>query len=124
MTTTQAPHETNPLTDSRSYYKPEEQWAELTLGELATQGGRITRVRFLTQRVGGGHHLYDLSYVHGALRDGTKVRVLGVPHIALEARTRIKPRLVSWAVDQGVNGKEMGLLDDADDGGTWSVLYD
>lgn len=107
--------ETNGLIDSDGYYDRE--WAHMRLAELKAQGGRVTRVRFLTERVMGAQ-MCDLSYVHGELKDGTPVRVDALPALYMVPRRAVKGALIEWAKDEGVFAKGIGLLDD----GNWSVL--
>lgn len=110
-------NETNGLTDSDTYYSRE--FAHMRLAQLVAQGGKVTRVRFLTERHYGGR-VADLSYVHGELADGTPVRVEGLPALYLAAWKRgVYSELIAWAKDEGVYAKGCGLLDESN----WSVLY-
>lgn len=90
---------------------------ELTLGEVAARKGRVTRVRVLTERVFGSY-LFDTSYVHATLPDGTIVRVR-VEVENLIPRNRYKGALIDWAKREGVYAKGIGLLDE----GNWSILW-
>lgn len=103
--------DSNPLTDPDAYYK--DQMVAASLKEIATSGGRITRVRWL-----GEGRIADLSYVHGVLGDGTKVFVSDLPGAMLVRRWEMKKVMVEWAKSVGVYGKGVGLLDD----GVWSVM--
>lgn len=101
--------EANPLGDSDAYYQRE--WEHMTLAALRNEGGRVTRVRWLTEG------LYaDLSYVHGVLPDGRPVRLTDAPMSCL-ARKRMG-MLIDWAKVSGVFAKGIGLLDQ----GNWSTL--
>ena len=101
--------ETNPLGDSHAYYNRE--WEHMTLDSLRDAGGKVTRVRWLTER-----QYADLSYVHGVLPDGRPVRLDGTPVGGL-TRDRMGI-LIEWAKEQGVFAKGIGLLDQ----GNWSTL--
>lgn len=109
--------ETNGLNDPDGYYNRE--WAHMRLAELSAKGGKVTRVRFLTEKI-MGVRLADLSYVHGVLPDGTPVRLEGLPAL-FRARWKqeVKKELIEWAKSEGVFAKGIGLLDE----GNWSVMY-
>ena len=109
--------ETNGLNDPNAYYDRE--WAHMRLAELVAKGGKITRVRFLTERVMGGR-VADLSYVHGVLPDGTPVRVDGLPALFLASwKKGVYSELIKWAKSEGVYAKGIGLIDESN----WSVMY-
>lgn len=75
---------------------------------------RITRLRLLTER---GYPYFDISYCYGELKDGTSVRLDGMPmHLS---RRNPKGDLIKLAQEAGVFAKGLGLLDE----GNWSVLY-
>ena len=85
--------------------------ATMTLGELAKAGGRIVRVRFIGgDCIPGRGRCYDSSYVHGELKDGTRVRVTGL-WASLTPRHKINAELIRWAKDEKVYAKGLGLLD-------------
>lgn len=92
---------------------------DMTLAELAAQGGRIVRVRWI-----GGDYLpgrgkcYDLSYVQGELKDGRRVSLTHLPAAFLVPRRQIKGALIEWAKEEKVFAKGLGLLDD----GNFSIL--
>lgn len=74
---------------------------------------RITRLRLLTEP---GYPYFDISYCYGELKDGTAVRLDGVPmHISRKAP---KADLIAWAKSEGAFAKGLGLLDESN----WSVL--
>lgn len=101
--------ETNGLLDPNAYHS-EEIIGSVHLGDSRLV--RIERVRFLTDR---GLPFMDLSYCHGRLRDGSKVRVdLGRHQFG--RRTYLR-ELVSCAKAAGRYGKSLGLLD------TISICY-
>ena len=110
-------NETNPLIDPDAYY--ESDFVFMNLSELAAKGGRVTRVRFLTDFWPGMGKIADLSYCHGTLPDGTRVHVnvtggdlMGCP------MNKITGELINWAKKEGVFAKGIGLLDR----GNWSIL--
>ncbi len=59
-----------------------------TLEDLLAEGGKLTRIRLLTER---GFPFMDISYVYGQLADGTEVRLydgeLDPKHMGLKRRT-------------------------------------
>ena len=110
MTTTDH-RQTNGLEDPTAYYS--EEFAFMSLKELASAGGRITRVRLLKEagRV-------DLSYVHGTLPSGQTVHVWNPGFYLLPVRA-VKGELIAWAKEEGVYAKGIGLLDEAN----WSIAW-
>ena len=108
--------ETNSLTDHDAYFTALSESVEMTLKGLSAAKGKVTRVRMLTEKRGPVRYA-DISYVHGVLPDGRMVRVIltgesiGVPFGAM------KGNLIRWAIEEGVYGKGIGLLDN------WSVMY-
>lgn len=101
--------ETNGLSNGTLYHSQVAQ-AYLTLRELADKGGRITRVRILTEG-----RLCDVSYVHGTLPDGTVVTINThhMPQVHLILRHELKKTLIEWAKAEHVYAKGLGLIDDA-----------
>lgn len=89
----------------------------MTLAGVAREGGRISRVRILTERVPGEGRVADVSYVHATMPDGSIVPVKGVA-IYLAPFHSIKAEFVAWAREEGVYAKALGLLDEAN----WSVM--
>jgi hypothetical protein len=109
--------ETNGLTDPDAYYDRE--WEHMRLAELVAKGGKVTRVRFLTEKRMGVRYA-DLSYVHGVLPDGTPVRLEGIPAIFVARwKDEVLKELIEWAKSERVFAKGIGLLDQ----GNWSVMY-
>lgn len=81
---------------------------------LQEKGGRITRLRLLTEP---GFPFYDVSYCHGTLPDG---RIVPVDIYTGQIPRRNTMRyLVDLAKREGFNAKRIGLLDR----GNWSILY-
>lgn len=92
----------------------------MSLRELSDKGGRITRVRLLTESW-AGTRMADISYIHGQLPDGT---IVPVRHDEagsgpLWGPKGMKAQFIEWAKSQGVFAKGLGLLDE----NNWSVLY-
>jgi hypothetical protein len=84
---------------------------DYTLSELKAAGGRVCRVRIFREC-----GMMDLSSAHGVV-NGEMVRITQLPHIFCPTR-HFKGQLISWAKDEGVFAKGIGLLDE----GNWSVL--
>lgn len=84
-----------------------------TLSELVAAGGKISRLRLLTER---GYPAYDISYCHATLPNGQVVPVhvdcMRLPKPAL------KSGLIAWAKREKVFAKNLGLLDEDN----WSIL--
>ena len=90
---------------------------EMTLGELVRKGGKVTRVRLLTEVWPGRGRMADISYIHGTLPSGKVVPLrLGVYGGPLRG---LKGDFIAWAKEEGVFAKGCGLLDEAN----WSILY-
>lgn len=90
---------------------------QMTLGALVAAGGRVTRVRLLTEVWPGRGRMADISYIHGTLPSG-KVVPLYVD-VQSGALRDLKGEFIAWARREGVYAKGCGLLDEAN----WSVLY-
>jgi hypothetical protein len=111
--------ETNPLGDEGHNWENFEDDA-ITLAELQARGGRISRLRFLTE---SGYPYMDVSYVQGVLPNGRNVSI----NIQGDCSRIRKGRgsepymsdLIAWAQDEGVFGKGIGMLDR----GVWSILH-
>jgi hypothetical protein len=105
--------EDNPLPsadylDSVDYSEP------MTLREVQEAGGRVTRLRMLTDR---GCPFLDISYIHATLPDGRTVSVLGTS--TQPDKRNIKGSLIEWARREGFNAKALGMLDREN----WSILW-
>jgi hypothetical protein len=83
-------------------------------------GGRITRLRILSDVIPGVGRIADVSYIHATLPDGTRHEVLtgSAPWGPGFALGQLKGYLIQWARTEGVFAKGLGLLDEA----VWSVL--
>lgn len=112
MTATTTAQETNPIAEG---YYDEMASGSVTLAEVARRGGKVTRVRFLTERTPRGV-VADLSYVHAVI-DGKRHNVR-VDMGYLIPRHQLKGELIAWAKREGVYAKALGLLDEHN----WSVL--
>lgn len=89
---------------------------QMTLGELVRQGGKVTRVRLLTERWPSGR-MADISYIHGTLPNGTVVPLY--VDVVTSTLRGVKGDFIEWAKREGVYAKACGLLDESN----WSVLY-
>lgn len=110
--------ETNGLTDGAAYHDSVDYSAHpYTLADLQAAGGKITRVRLLTETVPGAGRYVDVSYIHAVLPDGRTVPV----HNGLDNMTplrQLKAKMIDWAKREGVYAKQLGLLDS----GNWSTI--
>jgi hypothetical protein len=90
---------------------------QMTLGELVRQGGKVSRLRLLTEVWPGRGRMVDISYAHGTLPNGQIVPL----YINCETGSmrELKGDLIEWAKREGVYAKGCGLLDESN----WSVLY-
>ncbi len=108
--------ETNGLLDGAAYHAEVSYEDEMTLGEFARAGGKITRLRIL----GGGRDdgfYCDISYVHGVLPDGKIVPLHQDFPMCFPVR-ETKKHLIEWAKEHKVYAVGVGLLDE----GNWSTL--
>lgn len=109
-------NETNGLVNGTEYHAQVDYSRFWSLSEVAEAGGKISRVRLLTENV-GGRILCDVSYIHATLPDGTTVNVRnGIDN--LTPRFRLKAEMIAWAKREGVFAKGIDLLNE----GNWSVL--
>jgi hypothetical protein len=108
--------ETNPLPDGGHDFANFEEDG-MSLSQLAAAGGRVTRLRLLTEN---GYPYMDISYCHGTLPNGRNVHIDGAPSSLRKAKGSVPVLrdLVEWAKEEGVHGKRIGLLDE----GNWSIL--
>lgn len=84
------------------------------VAEFAQVGGRITRLRLLTDP---GFPFFDVSYCHGTLPSGVIVPVdLGYSQLPRRGTSRF---IVEQAIADGYSAKVLGLLDR----GNWSILW-
>lgn len=117
IASTYGTRETNPLPDGGHDWDNFEQDA-ITLHELARRGGRISRLRMLTEP---GTPFLDVSYCHGILPNGRNVRLNVAPPMLRKGRGSepYMSDMIAWAKDEGVHGKSIGMLDR----GVWSILH-
>jgi hypothetical protein len=108
--------ETNGLVDGAAYHASVDYSRTLSLKEVSDAGGKITRVRLLTERV-MGRTLCDVSYIHATLPDGTTVNVQNGLNNLTPYRT-LKAEMIAWAKREGVFAKGIDLLNE----GNWSTL--
>lgn len=104
-------NETNPIWASEATHETVDFSVHCTLGDPRVK--RVLRLRMLTEP---GYPYFDISYCYAELKDGTQVRLAGVP--AQVGRKTIKRDLIAWAREEGAYAKGLGLLDDS----TWSIL--
>jgi hypothetical protein len=103
----------NPLLDP-TYHESVDHTEPMTLREVQDAGGRVTRLRMLTDR---GCPFLDISYIHATLPDGRIVSVLGTS--TQPSKRNIKGSLIEWARREGFNAKALGMLDREN----WSILW-
>lgn len=109
--------QSNGLVDGAAYHAQVDYTRFWTLAEVAEAKGTITRLRLLTERIGGVLRV-DVSYVNATLPNGQIVNVQnGVDN--LTPMRELKGELIAWAKREGVYAKGLGLLDS----GNWSVQY-
>lgn len=109
-------NETNGLINGHEYHEAVDYTEQYTLAEVKAEGGKITRVRILTERTYGGT-LCDISYIHATLPNGKTVPVR-VEVDNLTPRRNLKKAFLDWAQREGVFAKSIGLIDE----GNWSIL--
>lgn len=109
-------HETNGLVNGSAYHEQVDYTGRpYSLKQVAEEGGRITRLRILTERTYGGT-LCDVSYIHATLPSGATVPVQN--HLNnLTPLKALKGELIKWAAREKVYAKALGLLDE----GNWSI---
>lgn len=111
--------ETNGLVNGHEYhaqvdYSP---GARYSLKQVAEEGGKITRLRILTEKVPMAGVFCDISYINATLPDG-KIVAVDHPLNNMMPKKELMGELIKWAKAQGVFAKSVGLLDK----GNWSEL--
>jgi hypothetical protein len=107
--------QTNGLVDGAAYHAQADYSRFYSLREIKELGGKITRVRILTERTFGGT-LCDISYINATLKDGSTVGVR--VHVDnLTPLRNLKKAMLDWAQREGVFAKSIGLIDE----GNWSI---
>lgn len=117
MNAAYAANETNGLIDGAVYHREVDYSDFYTLADVKAAGGKITRVRLLTQRWPEGRRA-DISYIHATLANGKTVPV----NVQCENGVflhKLKGEFIAWAQREGVFAKGIGLLDNSN----WSVMY-
>lgn len=110
--------ETNGLLDGGEYHDSVDYSRQYSLSEVAEAGGKVTRLRILTDVWPGRGRIADISYIHATLGDGRTVPVqIGVDNCT--PLRELKGELIAWAKREHVFAKNLGLLDE----GNWSTLY-
>lgn len=97
-------HETNGLVNGQEYHAVKRGGAYWN-----TPGLRITRLRLVSDP---GYPVWDVSYCHGTLADGTLVDV-GLPFSQIPKGKRYAPFILAWAKREGVYAKGIGIFDNA-----------
>lgn len=112
--------ETNPLDGGADYHAAVHAARPVTLREVAEHGGRVTRVRLLTDSW-AGTRMADVSYIHVTFPNGVSAPLIVSGSVGgpLWGKQGIKAQFIAWARQEGVNAKALGLLDEA----VWSILY-
>lgn len=109
--------ETNGLLDGHAYHEAVDYSRQYSLSEVAAAGGKISRVRLLTEVWPGRGRIADVSYIHATLPNGKTVPVsIGVDN--LTPLREMKGAFIAWATRERVFAKNIGLLDE----GNWSML--
>lgn len=109
--------ESNGLVNGSGYHEAVNYKERLTLAEVAERGGKITRLRLLTEYVPVLRaRITDVSYIHATLPDGSVHDVYNGANV--QYFHQIKKDLIEWATREGVYAKSLGLLDE----GNWSVV--
>jgi hypothetical protein len=114
-TVTPYPYEVNPL-PTPDYHETERR--EVSVDELASSGGKFTRIRLLTEY---GYPGMDVSYVHGVLGDGTPVRVWA-GFIGGLSRRKYRSEIQDALIQEGISRSQcnrMGVWDSS----VYSILY-
>jgi len=113
------PNETNGLIDGQAYHASVDYERAYTLADVKAEGGRISRVRLLTEWHGPNvGRLADVSYIHAELPGGKTVPVQVGGECFCIPMNKIKAEFINWAKREGVFAKGIGLLDE----GNWSIL--
>lgn len=111
------PNETNGLLNGAEYHDSVDYTEQYSLADVAAAGGKITRVRLLTERWASGR-IADVSYIHATLPTGQTVPVrVGMDNCT--PMNQIKGAMIDWAKREHVFAKGLGLLDESN----WSVMY-
>lgn len=111
--------ETNGLVNGTEYHASVDYTQAYSLADVQAEGGRISRVRLLTEWHGPSTgRVADVSYIHAELPGGKIVPVRVSGECFLIPMNKIKAEFIAWAKREGVYAKGIGLLDE----GNWSVL--
>jgi len=113
LTTNSTAVETNPISEG---YFDQPTGGTISLAELAKRGGKVTRVRMLTEWTPATGRVADISYIHGEIEGVRYDLRLDIGNLI--PLNKVKGELIEWAKRQGVFAKGVGLLDS----GLWSSL--
>lgn len=108
--------ETNGLVNPNSYHDVKR--PRVTLHQLAAKNGYISRLRYFAEKLAPGAWVYDVSYIHAVLPDGSEVEVINGPLGEVRGYNQFKAVLVDWAKQESVYAKGVGLLDKTN----WSTV--
>jgi hypothetical protein len=100
------PFETNPIhqdATEEEFRRAPRETVDLTDDRLL----RVTRLRLVTDP---GFPLWEVSYCHGQLKDGTYVNVR-LPYHQF-SRRKLRREIVEMAIEAGVHAKRLGMLDE------------
>lgn len=115
-------YESNGLLEAGHYYS-DENWdrtQDYTLAELAAAGGKVTRVRLLTEVWPGMGRVADISYIHGEVNGKlVQINLSNCDGVIGTMLRDMKKEFIAWAKREKVFAKGLGLLDE----GNWSVVY-
>ena len=109
--------ETNGLVNGSAYHNSVDYSDVHSLKMLEQAGGKITRLRLLTEYVPTARvRMVDVSYCIGTLPNGKNVPVQ--VYLSNSTTRTLKGDLIALAKAEGVFAKKLGLLDEAN----WSML--
>jgi hypothetical protein len=111
-------HETNGLLNGSEYHAAVDYSVQYTLKDVAEAGGKVTRLRLLTEVWPGAGRRCDVSYCHATLGNGKTVPVQVGGNVSGVFLRDLKKALIDWAREEKVFAKGLGLLDE----GNWSIL--
>lgn len=97
--------EINGLVDNKAYFAVDR---SLTVRLDDKRLSRITRLRLLSEP---GYPLWDLSYCHGVLKDGTHVKVQLPRWQFKRGPGGLNGDLIAMCREAGVHGKSLGIFD-------------
>ncbi len=100
--------ETNGLIDTKAYHKNVTERIEETVCWTDERLAKITRLRLLSDP---GFPVWDVSYCHGELKDGTPCEVSLPFHQLPKGKGGINGAIIAHAKQDGVFAKGLGIFD-------------